>query len=500
MNLVIYSRAGTAEAADMDEMSESVQRAMESARTAQRYWASGPLRLRLKIIRRVRHLIADEAESLARAANEFRQRPLAEILSAEVLPLADACRFLDRESRRILRTRRLGRSGRPLWLAGVESEVRREPHGLVLIIGPGNYPLFLPAVQMLQALAAGNAVLLKPGDHGSPAALAFLKLLNRAGLPHDLVHLLPEASAAAQSAIALRVDKVVLTGSATTGEEVLAQCAKTLTPVTAELSGCDAFFVRADADLDLVVRALRFGLRLNGGATCIAPRRVFVHHTLAAELEERLRSIPFETSLLLDPLLLNCVTDALIAGADLIAGGIESDGRRLRVPLILSGVAPSMQLVHEDIFAPVLSLISVVDDAAALEFSAQCQYSLGAAIFSRDDEGAQDFADQVRAGVVVINDLIVPTADPRVPFGGRGRSGFGSTRGAEGLLEMTVPKVVSVRHGKSHRHFHEPQQGDSKIFGAYIRATHGKGWRTRFSASAEIFRAVRQRLSKPDFQ
>ncbi len=498
MNAVVPFVNPTAEAANSDSMHATVQRALASARIAQRDWAACPLPGRLKVVRRARFLIAEEATVLAQAANDLRHRPLAEILTSEVFPLADACRFLERESERILQPRRFGWRGRPLWLGGVLSEVHREPHGLVLVIGASNYPLFLPAVQALQAIVAGNAVLIKPGDGGSRAAQAFAEILHRAGMPQELIHVLPEVPIAAQCAIAAGVGKVIFTGSANTGEAVLALCAKALTPATVELSGCDALFVRADADLDLVVRALGFGLRLNNGATCIAPRRVFVHRALVSELETRLRSAQFETSLILNPLLLQCVTDALMAGADLIRGNIQSDSRLLSVPLILNEVAPSMQLVREDIFAPVFSIIPVADDAEALAFSSQCPYSLGATIFSRDENAAQALAAKVRAGVVVINDLIVPTADPRLPFGGRDRSGFGTTRGAEGLLEMTVTKVVSIRHGKSHRHFDKPERGDSDIFAAYLQVAHGRGWQKRLGALIEFGRSMRRRQSKPD--
>lgn len=498
MNAVVPFVNSAEEAANADVISANPERVIASARMAQREWVASSLSQRLKVIRRARFLVAEEAASLTEAANHSRQRPVAEILTAEVVPLAAACRFLEDESGRILQTRRLGWLGRPLWLGGVRSEIRREPHGLLLIIGPSNYPLFLPAVQALQAIVAGNAILIKPGDGGSRAAQAFLEILHRAGLPQNLVHLLPEGSIAAQSAIELGVDKVILTGSASTGEAVLALCAKTLTPATVELSGCDAVFVRADADLDLVVRALRFGLRLNNGATCIAPRRVFVHRDLVSELEARLRPATFETSLIVDSRLLKCVTDALLAGADLVRGSIQSDGRLLSVPIILSAVAPSMRIAREDIFAPVLSLIPVVNDAEALMFASQCPYSLGATIFSRNEAAAHTLAGKVRAGVVVINDLIAPTADPRLPFGGRGRSGFGTTRGSEGLLEMTAPKVMIIRRGKSHRHFDELRRGDSELFAAYLRAAHGRGWRNRLAAIIEIFRSIHRRQNKPD--
>ncbi|MEP6936584.1 MAG: aldehyde dehydrogenase family protein, partial [Chthoniobacterales bacterium] len=364
MNVVIPFETSTADVED-ELIQCRVEQAIASARVAQRNWAALPFPQRLQIIRRTRSFIADEAVLLAEAANRIRQRPLAEILSAEVLPLAHACRFLERESGRIVKTRCVGSRGRPLWLTGVASEVRREAHGVVLIIGASNYPLFLPAVQMLQALVAGNAVLLKPGVGGSLAADAFADILRRAGTPSNLVQVLAESPTAAQSAIALGVDKVVFTGSATTGEAVLAQCAQTLTPAIVELSGCDAMFVRADAEIELVIRAIQFGLRLNNGATCIAPRRVFVHRTLATELEERLRAAALESSTIVHAQLSQCVTEALLDGADLIQGNIQPNGRFVSVPLMVGSVTPSMRLTREDIFAPVLALITVADDAEA---------------------------------------------------------------------------------------------------------------------------------------
>ena len=339
MNVVIPFDVARADG-ESHSVHRGVELAIASARAAQQEWAGAPVAQRIEIIRRVRSLIADEALSLADAANQVRERPLAEILTAEVLPLADACRFLERESERILKTRRVGFRRRPLWLHGVESEVRREPHGVVLIIGASNYPLFVPAVQTLQALVAGNAVLLKPGEGGSSVADAFVRVLRRAEMPRDLIQVLPEPPAAAQSAIALGVDKVVLTGSATTGEAVLTQCSQTLTPATVELSGCDAMFVRADADLDLVVRAIEFGLRLNNGATCIAPRRLFVHRALAVELGARLRAADFGTTSIVNAHLSQCATEALLNGADFIRGGIESDRRFLSALLILKSRSP----------------------------------------------------------------------------------------------------------------------------------------------------------------
>jgi acyl-CoA reductase-like NAD-dependent aldehyde dehydrogenase len=502
MKLPVHFETAAAVPVGMDGpyTAETMSRAIASARVAQKNWAATPIALRLKMFRLICALIAEKTEPLAHAANPARRRPPAEILTAEILPLADACRFLERTAEKILRPKKFGARGRPLWLGRIHSEIHRAPLGVILVIGPSNYPLFLPCVQVLQALAAGNAVLLKPGLGGTPAADAFTQICSQAGLDENLIHLLPESPEAASGAIQAGVDKVILTGSATTGEAVLQMCAKNLTPATVELSGCDAVFLRADADVDLVVRALAFGLRLNGSATCIAPRRVFVPRSLATELEGRLaqhfqnaRKPGFDV--VVNPNLSLLAAQALADGAHLVAGKISAEGR-LHTPLIFAGVKPGMRLAQADIFAPVLSLITVASDDDALEFCAQCPYALGATIFSRDEAAARLLAARIRAGVVLINDMIAPTADPRLPFGGRGRSGFGVTRGAEGLLEMTALKVVTIRRGESRPHFDEPQPADAGMFAAYIQAVHVSGWRNRLAAGKKLFHSLKQRATK----
>ena len=350
-------------------------------RRAQAAWAARPISDRLKVIRRARHEIARRAGSLALAGCAPLFRPVAETLSAQVLPLADACRYLEREAPALLAPKRLGSRRRPFWLRTVKAEVRREALGIVLVIGPGNYPLFIPGVAAMQALATGNAVVLKPGRRGADAALALARVLEFAGLDPALFRILPEDPEAAQQVIATGIDKVVFTGSAATGQKVLAQLAESSTPATMELSGCDAVFVRADADLDLVVRALVFGLRLNGGATCIAPRRVFVHRSVSTELDGRLAgALADEAPVMIRTRdhaeLLTSILEALGNGAHLLSGRILPGGG-IAGPLALAGVRPGEKLLQADLFAPVLSLLIVSDDEQALELAGRCSLRPG---------------------------------------------------------------------------------------------------------------------------
>ncbi len=402
---------------------------------AQTRWAAEPTARRLRFVRELRHLLAENSEPLAIAVAASDDRPLTEKLVSEVLPLVDACHWLEKSAARVLASRRPGNRGRPFWLRGFSFEVQRQPFGLVLVIGPGNYPLFLPAVHALHALVAGNAVLLKPAPGTRNIALFFAKLARDAGLDPALLTILPESVDAAREAIAGGVDKVVFTGSSENGRDVLADLAKTNTPAVMELSGEDAVLILADADLDLVVRALDFGARLNNGRTCIAPRRLIV---------------------------LQAVADDLLA---------------------------RMANAH----VPRLTIERVRDEAAAVLRANAADFALGASIFSRDIALARSLAARIKTGFVLINDLIAPTADPRLPFGGVKASGFGTTRGEEGLLEMTFPHVVALRRGTSHPHFDESETRDAKIFSSYIRAVHGRRG-TRFCAIRDLSGALLDKI------
>lgn len=481
----------------MAEGSCNVKGAVQLARAAQAGWAATPLSNRLKILRRFRALASEQALELAELSSSRRARPLDEVLTAELVPLLEAVRFLEDRAASILATQRLGHRGRPIWLRGVSSEVRRAPFGVVLVIGPSNYPLFLSAVQALQALAAGNSVIVKPGSGGLPVMRQVVGLLHHAGLDHRLVHVLPEDSASAAAAIDSGVDKVVLTGSAETGRKVLGQLAGHLIPSVMELSGCDAVVVRSDADLDLAVRALRFGTMLNHGATCIAPRRVFVHRSIATELEGRLAQAFAADASTRGAAPLKAewaaiIREALAGGAHLVSGALLDDDRCMP-PLVLAGAKPRMRLLQEDIFAPILSLATVADDHEAIEHIRRCPYALGATIFSRDEAAARSLAGRIEAGVVVINDMIVPTADPRLPFAGRHRSGFGATRGTDGLIQMTTPKVVALRRGSWLPHLEASHPDDAGLFQDYLLAVHALEWRARIWAVLRLVRGIIRR-------
>jgi len=400
------------------------------AREKQRQWASESIRNRLQIVRRVRESVASHAKSLLEAfPRELRLAP-AERLASELIPFAEACRFLEREANKILASRRLINKHLPIWLRHIEVEEHREPLGVILIIGAENYPFFLPGVQVLQALVAGNAAVVKPGRKGGPVMHRLQCVFKDAGLPPDLFVVLDEDIQAVEHTICQGVDKVIFTGSTETGIQVYRLAADHLTPVILELSGEDPVFVLKSADLERAADAIAFGLSWNAGKTCIAPKRVFVAESIAK--------------------MFNVVL-------------------QIKCPEAISS----------------LPILTFRDEEEAIILASQSPYALGASVFG-DPREACDLADRIRAGVVVINDLIVPTSDPRVAFSGRDQSGFGKTRGAEGLKEMTILKFVIVQRAKRLRHLERLPENATDLFLAYLSASHASSWRERMNAGFKL--------------
>ncbi len=269
---------------------------------AQSVWANVPLDQKRKFAKQFAHLVAQNSRRLHEAIGSRYRNSYAETVSAENLPLAAAAKWLSQTGWKLLRAKKLGRAGRPYWLAGVDTEVRRVPFGSVLIIGTWNYPIFLVGVQMLQAAFAGNAVVIKPAVQCEDVTALLVELMVQAGFPSELFLVLDSSVASAELAIQTGIDKVVMTGSVGSGKKVLTQLAQSVTPSVMELSGCDSMFVLEGADLDRVVSAILFGLRLNCGATCMAPRRIFVDHKIAPPLYQSLASRLIELpDLYIDP-------------------------------------------------------------------------------------------------------------------------------------------------------------------------------------------------------
>lgn len=466
-------------------------------------WRALSHRGRCRIVSRVRHEIAENCDELATLCRSAQRQDLVDTVSGELIPLCAALKSLRHRGPRILRTRRHGIIGRPVWLWGVRSETQRVARGDVLILAAWNYPILLPGVQMAQAIAAGNRVFLKPAPGCEAVTRRLVELYLQAGVPACTLELLDSSTQAAIDRIDQGVNLVVLTGASSTGRAVMRRCAEKLTPTILELSGNDAVIVGPGADLKKVAQAIRFGLMFNSGATCIGPRRLIVAEALKTPLAEYLRQEFADCEAVnVHPAAFASVTRAvdetlkrgatnLIAGAHTsgVSPNDSSSPPQKLPPTIFGDVRADWPIANSDLFAPVASMITYRDDAEAIEMVNRCAYRLAASVFG-STRWASSIAERLDVGTVTINDLIFPTADPRLSFGGRGESGFGVTRGDEGLLQMTVPKVIAKHRGRLYLHLAKRKPGDLDTLAGALTLTHGR-LRQKALALRRIFAGVK---------
>lgn len=262
------------------DICQGTSQAIATARHAQTRWQQVPLKNRAKSIAKFASLVVKHRKALADGILYPTRTGYQETLTAELLPLAETAKWLSENASRVLQSRKTSKLSTPMWLGSLRSRVERVPRGVVLILGTWNYPIFLTGSQLLHALVAGNAVVIKPAPGCEQVTSLLQSMCCECSIPEDLVQVLDSSIQAGVDAMQQGVDHVVMTGSSRSGRKVLEQSIQSLSSTTLELSGSDAVIVLPSADIERVTNLLRFGLRLNGGATCIAPRRVFVLETM----------------------------------------------------------------------------------------------------------------------------------------------------------------------------------------------------------------------------
>jgi acyl-CoA reductase-like NAD-dependent aldehyde dehydrogenase len=473
---------------------------LAAARKAQESWARTPVRDRLKPIRALRALLVERADDVLAAVQTDIARPPSEVLGTDVLTTCSALQFLEKRAAKLLAPQRVSWWDRPAWLAGSRDAIHRRPWGAVGIIGTWNYPVFLNVGQIAPALTAGNAVLWKPSENVPRTAALTAELFRAAGFPSDLLQTLPATREGGPQLAETDVDHVVFTGSDVVGRKLAARLGERLVPSTLELSGCDAMFVLDDADVQMAARAAWFGLTINRGQTCIAVRRVFVQcgrlDAFVAALTPLMRP---------DPLALvlpgqkaqaeRLVADAIGRGATPLAARQPIDGAAMPATVLLN-VPADAALCREAVFAPLAGVIPFDTPAEAVALAKQSPFGLSASVFTADVAKAQELAALIPSGSVVINDVLAPTAHPATPFGGRGLSGWGVTQGADGLLAMTVPQVVTVRKGSFRPHYDDavrPDPATADILRGLLALTHARGLGARLGGLWQMMKGVRRK-------
>lgn len=457
---------------------ESWAKRLTSARQAQQTWQQLAPSRRMSYCRRFAALIAHRADELVRSVTA-PQLSRQEILATELFPLAEGARSLARQGARELRICRVRPAGYPWWLPGPVIETRRAPWGIVLIVGPQTSPLLTPGLQMLQALAAGNAVLMKPGREGTASALALRMLFVEAGGDPALVQILSEDIEDVRAAIELGVDHVVVTGALASARAVSRQTAETLTPTTLAVASHHACFVQSEADIESAARAISQGLTLPTSADSTAFWRIYVDQRRQPDLVDALqryaadwqpRPIP-ESAVLAGQ---QWVQDLVADGAKLAWNSAAPAGGWL--PAVLLDVHLPTFRKPVETAVPVALVMTCVDEEQALELARQCPRPSLACVFGAPRLAA-DFARRLPAGCVTIN---APATVAQWPEVSRPSArGPGVTRGPEGLRDMTRTTVL-IEPSPRRRSLFDPACQSAERLQGLLNLRHGQSFRQRW--------------------
>jgi succinate-semialdehyde dehydrogenase/glutarate-semialdehyde dehydrogenase len=418
-------------------------------------WAGTPLEERLQLLRRVGKLLTDRRRQYAALVTAEMGKPLAEALG-EIDKCALNCDVVAELAPQWLADHPVPSSAHRSWL-------RYEPLGVVFAVMPWNFPFWQVLRFACAALAAGNAAVLKHAPNVTGCALALEQLFADAGAPEGLFASLvvaePDVAETSARVIAdPRVAAVTLTGSDRAGAAVASAAGRALKKTVLELGGSDPFVVLDDADLDPAAEAAvrsRFG---NGGQSCIAAKRFVVADAVADEFVRLLATKvaglrlgdPTRDGVTVGPMarpdlraqLHRQVAETLAQGATLVAGGRPVDGLGCYYePTVLDHVLPGMTAFAEETFGPVAAVVRARDDEHAVALANDTDYGLGAAVWG-SPERALAVGSRIRSGALFVNAVVA--SDPRLPFGGTGRSGYGRELSAEGTREFTNVRTVYV--------------------------------------------------------
>ena len=437
-----------------------VQAAVERARSAQVAWAELGLRRRIAVLREFQAKLYAKKSEIAAAITREVGKPLVEALVTEVLVVLDAARFLIDNAWGLLRDEpvphgNLATKLKSGWLV-------REPHGVIGIISPWNYPFSIPATETLAALVAGNAVVLKASELTTLVALELASLLHAAGVPEDVFQVVVGEGPAGAALLRSPIDKLVFTGSVATGKRIAAAAAERLLPVVLELGGKDPMLVLDDADVDVASSAAVWGAFVNAGQACLSVERCYVHRSLyesfakaCAEKTKQLRvGNGMDSDTDVGPMIQerqvwivgSHVEDAKARGARVLAGGsrLPELGPNFYAPTVIVGVTQDMRIMREETFGPVLPVMACVDDDEAIRLANDSEYGLAASVWTRDRKRGERLARRIHAGTVMVNDVISCFGISEAPHGGVKASGVGRTHGRFGLDEMVRVKYLDI--------------------------------------------------------
>ncbi len=438
---------------------EELKETISNARRAQKNWENICLDERKKYVLKIRDYIVENAELIASTITKDNGKTLIDSLATEVLPAAMAANYYAKKSGKFLRDKKLS-PGNILFIYK-RSRIARIPFGVVGIISPWNYPFAIPFSEVIMALLAGNAVILKTATETLMVGKLLKEAVESAGIPKDVFNYVNmPGSIIGDALLENGIDKLFFTGSVNIGKHLMKKASETLTPVSLELGGNDAMIVCHDADTyKAAMGALWAGFQ-NAGQSCGGVERIYVHEKIYDEFMDILKSkienlrIGNGNGLDVD---MGCMTtkkqcdvvkahvdDALKKGAEIFAvskSAVDANSNFLRA-MVLINVNHEMLLMKDETFGPVVGVMKFTSYEEAIALANDSYLGLTASVWSKSRKRAQTIGRQIKAGAITINDHLMSHGLAETPWGGFRQSGIGRTHGELGFDEMTQPMVI----------------------------------------------------------
>ncbi len=480
----------TVEIASADDVRAMAAR----ARAAQPAWEALGFDGRGRVLRRAQKWTLDNAERIVETIVSETGKTVEDAQLTEISYAASAFGFWAKHAPEYLGDEKV-RSASP-FVAGRKLIVRYRPLGLIGVIGPWNYPLTNSFGDCIPAMAAGNAVILKPSELTPLTSLLMAEGMAQCGLPEGVFQVAVGKGETGQALID-EVDMVMFTGSTATGKKVAEQAAKTLTPVSLELGGKDPMIVLADADIERAANAAAFYSMQNGGQTCISIERAYVEAPVYDEfvnkVSQKVRALrqgvpggagSVEVGAITQPqqydIIARHVEQARDAGARVLVGGHgQNEKGRFYEPTVLVDVDHSMAAMTEETFGPTLPIMKVADAEEAIRLANDSPYGLAASVWSKDVARGEQVARRVEAGAVCVNDAQINYLALELPMGGWKASGLGSRHGAGGIRKYARQQSLLITRLAPKRDIHMfPYKArTTKLLGKGVKLLYGRGKR-----------------------
>lgn len=446
-----------------NEPIERVAEAVQASRKAQKIWAKMSFKERAKHIQKMKNYLSANAERAVSIICASTGKTKQDALVTEVLPCVVACDWYAKNTSKVLKEEKLP-SGSMMFFNKSNTLVY-EPIGVVGIISPWNYPFSIPFGELVMGLMAGNGVLLKVASNMTNVGLFIEEVVQEAGLPQGLFqHLIIPGSKCGPAFLEAGINKLFFTGSVRVGKELMAEAAKTLTPVSLELGGNDAMVVMKDASIERAVNCACWAGFQNAGQSCGGVERIYVD---ASIYDKFLDELCAKTSALRHgpdgegtfdvdigsmttkgqyDTVMGQLEEALAKGAKIVAQSqpVGDCSSGYFVPAtVLTGCTMDMAVLREETFGPLLPVIPFKDEEEAIRMANDCSLALTSSVFSGSGSKALRMAHRLESGVVSINDHLYSHGMSEAPWGGWKESGIGRTHGYLGLKEMSNVKCIN---------------------------------------------------------